>query len=130
MATMRGKSSSLLLWQEYSATYRPGICTTASPIAFERSRVNGHVSGAYCVWTEDFFDIEFGSFALPFSCGSSLRLRLRKHTNNYNKKSFLQENIRDETQLFNFLCWNLCLFNNFLFDFFVSGFGSDEAWCS
>ena len=31
-ATMRRKSSSLLLWQDYSATYRPGICTTASPV--------------------------------------------------------------------------------------------------
>ena len=31
MATMCGKSSSPLLWQDYSATYRPGICTTASP---------------------------------------------------------------------------------------------------
>ena len=26
----------------------------------QRSRVDGHVSGADCVWTEDFFDIEFG----------------------------------------------------------------------
>ena len=33
----------------------------------ERSRVEGHVSGAYCVWMEDFFDIEFGSFSFP--CG-------------------------------------------------------------
>jgi len=42
--------------------------------AFERSRVNGHVSGAYSMWTEDFFDIDFGPFALSSLCGSSLRL--------------------------------------------------------
>ena len=40
--------------------------------AFERSRVNGHVSGACCVWTEDFFDNDYGPFALSSSCGSSL----------------------------------------------------------
>ena len=35
----------------------------------ERSRVEGHVSGADCVWAEDFFDIEFGLFSLPSPCG-------------------------------------------------------------
>jgi len=47
-----------ILWRRYSATYRPGICTTASPAL---------PSGL--VWTEDFFYIVFGSFAF--------RLRLR-----------------------------------------------------
>ena len=35
----------------------------------EQSRVDGHVSGADCEWTEDFFDIEFGLFLLPSPCG-------------------------------------------------------------
>ena len=39
---------------------------------FELSRVDGHVSDAYCVWTEDFFDNDFGSFPLSSSCVCSL----------------------------------------------------------
>jgi len=35
----------------------------------ERSRVDRRVSGADCVWTEDFFYIEFGLFSLPSPCG-------------------------------------------------------------
>ena len=62
MATMLGvllRCFWCILWRTYSATYRPGICTTASP-AFS--------SGL--VWTEDIFDIVFGLFAF--------RMRLRK----------------------------------------------------
>jgi len=63
MATMRGKSSSLLLRQEYSATYRPGICTTASPAL-----------SSGLVWTD--------TFLVPVTCGRktfliSILVRLR-----------------------------------------------------
>ena len=46
--------------------------------AFERSRVNGHVSGACCVWTEDFFDNDCGPFAggaLPISARMEICIR-------------------------------------------------------
>ena len=60
-----------ILWCHLQARH---MCYSVSS-AFERSRVNGHVSGACCEWTEDFFDIDFSPFALSSSCGSSLKAR-------------------------------------------------------
>ena len=39
----------------------------------ERSRMDGHVSSADSVWTEDFFDVDFGSKSVSSPCGLGLR---------------------------------------------------------
>ena len=79
---MREKSSSLLLVYfvvEVQRHLQAWHMYYSVSSAFERSRVNGQVSGACCVWTGDFFDNDFGPFALSSLCGSSLR-ELRSDT--------------------------------------------------
>ena len=52
------KSSSLLLVYFVPLTGTAYVLQRLQQV--ERSRVEGHVSGAYCVWTEYFFDNDFG----------------------------------------------------------------------
>ena len=52
------------LWRKYSATY---ICTTASP-AFS----------SVSVWTEDFFEFDFGSKSVSSPCGRGLKQKARE----------------------------------------------------
>ena len=83
MATMRGTFSSLLLCR--STAPLTGLAYVLQRLhRFRAVCVNGHVSVAYCVWTEYFFDNDCGPFALSSSCGRGFNcgssLPFREHT--------------------------------------------------